>query len=214
VPRRARTALGLDSAVSSCERCGHEAHDLGAMPSAYTYLLGLYLGDGCISSNARGVHRLRIVLDAKYPGIIREAERAIREVMPHNKVTCQAKPKNCVEVYSYSKAWPCLVPQHGAGRKHRRRISLEPWQRDLIYRWPEGLVRGLIHSDGCRFMNTGRRWRHPRYAFCNLSEDIKAIFCETVGLLGLHCTRSGPKTIYVSRKADVAVLDRIVGPKR
>src|SRR3954464_7093273 len=41
-------------------------HDFSALPeSAYSYLLGLYLGDGCIS-RARRVWRLRIVLDFKY----------------------------------------------------------------------------------------------------------------------------------------------------
>jgi hypothetical protein len=31
--------------------------------------------------------------------------------------------------------------------------------------------------------------------------------------MGLHWTTAGTKTIYVSRKADVALLDRFVGPK-
>ncbi len=75
------------------------------------------------------------------------------------------------------------------------------------------MLRGLIHSDGCRFQNTGRGWSHPRYSFANLSDDIKRIFCDTCELMGLHWTSSGEKTIYVSRKADVAVLDRFVGPK-
>jgi hypothetical protein len=72
----------------------------------------------------------------------------------------------------------------------------------------------LIQSDGCRFMNTGTNWKHPRYAFSNLSKDIQRIFSDACDLLGLHWTRAGHKTIYVSRKADVAVLDRFVGPKR
>ena len=41
------------------------------------HLLGLYLGDGCISAHARGVYRLRIVLDVKYPGIIAAATAAL-----------------------------------------------------------------------------------------------------------------------------------------
>jgi hypothetical protein len=32
--------------------------------------------------------------------------------------------------------------------------------------------------------------------------------------MGLHWTRSGSRTIYVSRKADVAKLDEFIGPKR
>jgi hypothetical protein len=104
---------------------------------------------------------------------------------------------------------PAAWPRHEAPAKDFARH----WQRDLTARWPEALLRGLIHSDGCRFMNTGRKWRHPRYAFYNVSEDIKDIFCTACSQLGLDWTRSGPKTIYVSRKAEVAVLDRFVGPK-
>lgn len=45
-------------------------HDFSALPAAaYCYLLGLYLGDGCISHSQRVWH-LRITLDKKYPGII------------------------------------------------------------------------------------------------------------------------------------------------
>ena len=212
VPRHSRRS-DPDLALAVCARCGQQEHEFGRLPRAYVYLLGLYFGDGCISASPRDVFKLRIVLDSKYPGIIAEAQGAIGEVMPSNKVTVQVRPRNCVEVYSYSKAWPCLIPQHGPGKKHHRFIALQVWQCRLVERWPGALLRGLIQSDGCRFMNTGRGWRHPRYSFCNPSEDIKGIFCDACDRLGLHWTRAGPKTIYVSRKADVAVLDRIVGPK-
>jgi hypothetical protein len=203
----------FDSPLETCRRCGHQEHDFDALPWDYVYLLELYLGDGCVSSGPRGVFKLRIVLDVKYPGIIAEAQRAIGKVMPRNKVTVQAKPGNCVEIYSYSKSWPCLFPQHGPGRKHDRHIALEAWQARLVDQWPEALLRGLIQSDGCRFMNTGRKWQHPRYSFCNVSDGIKTIFCDACDRVGLHWTSAGPKTIYVSRKADVAALDRFVGPK-
>jgi hypothetical protein len=44
-------------------------HDLSTLPAAYVYLLGMYLGDGCLSSHPRDVYKLRISLDARYPGI-------------------------------------------------------------------------------------------------------------------------------------------------
>jgi hypothetical protein len=50
------------------------------------YLLGLYLGDGCISAHPRGVYRLRITLDLRYPGIVEECEAALRAVLPLNHV--------------------------------------------------------------------------------------------------------------------------------
>jgi hypothetical protein len=194
-----------------CAACGG-THDLHALPPVYAYLLGMYLGDGCLSEHRRRVFKLRISLDARYPGIAEECERAIREVMPRNRIG-RVDLGTWHELYSYSKTWACLFPQHGPGKKHERDIVLEEWQRGLVVRRPLLLLRGLFHSDGCRFQSTGRGWSHPRYSFANKSEDIKRIFCHTCELVGLHWTRSGEKTIYVSRKADVAVLDRFVGPK-
>ena len=200
---------------AACPRCGSDAHAFDELPQSYTYLLGLYLGDGCISTHPRDVYKLRIVLDTRYPGILRECEQAMRTVLPGSKVARHKRESNCAEIYSYSKAWPCLVPQHGPGRKHERRIVLRDWQWRHVIRDPGLLLRGLVHSDGCRFTNTGRgAWRHPRYSFCNVSDDIKKIFCDACDLLGLHWTVAPPKTIYVSRKDDVALLDEFVGPKR
>jgi hypothetical protein len=106
-----------------------------------------------------------------------------------------------------------LFPQHGPGRKHERPIVLEEWQERLVARKPELLIRGLIHSDGCRFQNTGSDgWVNPRYSFSNASSDIREIFIAACESLGLHTTQA-PRTVYVSRKADVARMDEFVGPK-
>jgi hypothetical protein len=60
--------------------------------------------------------------------------------------------------------------------------ELEPWQREITTEFPQELLRGLIHSDGCRTMNrfktklpSGRvaAYQYPRYFFSNLSEDIR-----------------------------------------
>ena len=92
---------------------------------------------------------------------------------------------------------------------------LASWQRMLVDRWPQQLLRGLIHSDGCRFTNTGRGdWSCPRYAFYQVSTDIQHIFCSACDQIGVHWTKSGERTIYVSRRADVATLDTFIGPKR
>ncbi len=106
-------------------------------------------------------------------------------------------------------------------RGHTRPIFLSDWQQELAETWPDLLLKGLIQSDGCRFVNTGRgEWRHPRYAFSNVSTDITSIFCSARDSLGLRWTAAFPKSetaavaIYVSRKADVARLDQLVGPKR
>lgn len=195
-----------------CSVCRGPRHKLDKLPATYAYLLGLYLGDGCLSSHPRDVYKLRLFLDAAYPGIVDEAAQAMRRVMPRNKVGEVRRPSHDVEVYSFSKAWPCLFPQHGPGKKHLRRIVLSYWQEELVRRTPHLLLRGLIHSDGCRFLNTGRGWRHPRYSFTNLSPDIRKIFTDTCDELDLHWTTAGHK-VYVSRKADVARMDTFIGPK-
>lgn len=205
---------------SRCASCGRPAHDFSGLPSEYVYLLGLYLGDGCISRHKRDVFRLRIVLDGRYPQIIGECADAMRLVMPGNRVGRQwrtgsystSSPSSHVEVHSYSKSWPCLFPQHGPGKKHERPIFLAEWQGRLVDEHPEALLRGLIHSDGCRFINTGRKWRHPRYVFNNYSDDILQIFCDACDRLNLHWTVA-PRTVYVSKVKDVAILDSFIGPK-
>ena len=207
--------------IPTCSSCGQAEHSFQELPRAYVYLLGLYLGDGAISEHRRGVYRLRIFLDKRYPGIVSGCQEAMQSVMPDNAVDRFLTPSNCFRVSSYSRSWPCLFPQHGPGKKHERRIWLADWQQQLAERWPEQLLRGLIHSDGCRFINTGRGgWRHPRYAFGNVSTDVTSIFCTACEKLGLRWSGAFPSdetravTIYASRKQDVARLDEFIGPKR
>lgn len=40
------------------------------------------------------------------------------------------------------------------------------------------------------------------------------MFCNACDQLDLHWTVAPPKSVYVSRKADVSRLDEFVGPKR
>lgn len=168
----------------SCAQC-QQVHELADLSAHHVYLLGLYLGDGCISKHPKDVFKLRIFLDTKYPGIIASACDAIAVVKGIPGRTLP-RPENCVEVYSFWRSWPCLFPRHGPGKKHERTIELTDWQNTLVGRWPRELLRGLIHSDGCRFQNTGTNWSWPRYSFTQFSDDIRRIFCETCELLGVR----------------------------
>ncbi|MGV9801109.1 hypothetical protein ACWDTP_23990 [Mycobacterium sp. NPDC003449] len=191
--------------------CGTD-HDFPTLPAAaYSYLFGLYLGDGCISRNRR-VWRLRIVLDKKYPAIINRCQEAIEILMPAQPVGFVQKP-GCVEVSLYSKHWPCLFPQHGPGRKHKRRIALEPWQQALVDRATEEFITGLIHSDGCRVVANDRGVASIRYHFTNRSDDIINIFTAALESLGIPWTRSTKYIVSIYRKAATAQLDTFVGPK-
>ena len=178
----------------------------------------MYLGDGYIARFPR-TSCLRVTLDSRYPRVIGECIRAIRAVVPANAVSVvRCRPHRCVKVQAYSNQWPCLLPQDGAGRKHARSIELTNWQRAITHEHTEMLVRGLIHSDGCRFLNRVRHgekvYAYPRYMFSNRSRQIHAIFTEHLDLLGIEWRWSNDHTISVARRASVARLDEFVGPKR
>ncbi|MGW0466059.1 helix-turn-helix domain-containing protein [Streptomyces sp. NPDC003027] len=205
-----------------CHRCdGRELDE-----AAYAYLLGLYLGDGHISRySTHRVPSLMITLDDAWPGVQDEAEAALRRVFPENS-TCRVRRKGCHNVKLYSLHLVCLFPQHGPGKKHERRIVLEPWQQTIVDKHPWPFIRGLVHSDGCRITNwttrlvggERKRYEYPRYFFTNKSDDIRQLFGDTLSKVGVEWTTTArgvdPYNISVARKASVALMDAHVGPKR
>jgi hypothetical protein len=200
----------FERARAICAVCAGSPQALPQPP--YTYLLGLYLGDGCLAAYQRGVYRLRISCANAYPELIQRCEQAITEVLPVkvNKVARQG----CFEVYSLSKHWICLFPQHGPGRKHERKIELTGWQQELVDLDPRPLLRGLLHSDGCRVLNWVNGTPYARYHFSNVSADIRAIFGQACDALGIEWRPHNRWSLSVARRGSVALLDGFVGPKR
>ncbi|WP_381799606.1 helix-turn-helix domain-containing protein [Streptomyces niveus] len=186
----------------------------------YAYLLGLYLGDGCISSHPHGGNYLRIACADAWPGLIELCRAAVVAVRPGVSV-CVVQKQGCVMVTSYDRHWPCLFPQHGPGREHERSIALVDWQQEIVEAHPWELIRGLVHSDGCRNMNwttrtvggVTKRYEYPRYFFTNKSADILRLFTDTLDTLGVAWRKANAQNISVARKASVALMDAHVGPK-
>jgi hypothetical protein len=186
-------------------------------PDRYSQLLGLYLGDGHVVA-LRRTYMLRIFFDARYPGLIGDAVRSVRSVAPRQRVSVFRRlPTNCVVVRCYWNDWPTLFPQHGPGRKHQRTIALADWQRRITYAWPREFVRGLINSDGSRFLNPvrhgDRRYEYVRYDFSNRSAEIRGLLCEHLDLLGIAWRPLGRWHVSIARREAVAALDAFVGPK-
>ncbi|HEY3687751.1 MAG TPA: helix-turn-helix domain-containing protein [Streptosporangiaceae bacterium] len=206
---------------ASCVRCGSPPRPPDD-PVAYAYLLGLYLGDGCISpagDPAKHVWALRIACADAYPGLIAECAAAMATVLPNS--VFRVRGTGYTMVTSTSKHWPCLFPQLGPGTKHSRRIILEPWQRRITDAHAGAFIRGLIHSDGTRFINRVRRpladgdhwYAYPRYQFVNESADIREFAAAALTHLGVAWRYSRHNTISVARKDAVARLDGFVGVK-
>jgi len=197
-----------------CPRCQGEQPPL----RPYVYLLGQYLGDGCISRMGR-TWVLRVTTCDAYPGIRNEVVAAIQQLVA-NPVHFVSRD-GCTNVQCITKQWLHLLPQHGPGRKHERSIVLEPWQQELIAQDPRPLVRGLIHSDGWRGTNwtkrsvggTTKKYTYPRYMFSNRSDDIRGIFTDALDLLGIAWKQNNRWSISVARREAVAALDEFVGPK-
>jgi len=182
---------------------------------AYAFLLGMYLGDGSIAHHPRA-YKLRVVQDARYPNSIEEIRRAMATVRHCELDRIRTvQHVGCVEVYTYWRHWPCVFPQHGPGMKHLRRIELTAWQASIVAEQPTSLLRGLIHSDGCRVINrVGKgKYAYRRYLFSNQSEDIRRIFREACDSVGVRPTDPKPDEISIARRADVVALDSFVGPK-
>ncbi len=188
---------------------------------AYSYLLGLYLGDGNIVK-VRNVHRLRITLDARYPQIIDLCAETMQTLFPKNQIgiveTRYQERLSCVNVSLYSKSLLELFPQHGTGLKHTREIRLASWQQRIVDIYPLEFFRGLFHSDGSRFSNVVNGKDYPRYQFTNYSDDIRHLFCATCDVLGIHWTAKhrsgyGETDIFISKRKDVEFLDRWIGAK-
>ncbi|GGU83996.1 hypothetical protein GCM10010211_57500 [Streptomyces albospinus] len=219
-----QTRIEARSRTTACPRCERVPRPPDAVDS-YSYLLGLYLGDGCISRQAaRGGYVLRIACADAWPGLIVACREAITAVRPMNSV-CVVQREGCVMVTSYSHHWPCYFPQHGPGKKHERPIVLEAWQQEIVDEHPWEFLRGLVHSDGCRITNWAtrmvggerKRYEYPRYFFTNMSTDILRLYTDTLDRVGVAWKPARQsrraENISVARKASVALMDAHIGPK-
>lgn len=182
---------------------------------AYAYLLGQYLGDGYLVTTAR-VPKLRICCANDYPGIAAEVDVALLIISGNRPGYVQRI--GCTDRYSLWKHWRCLLPQHGPGLKHMRRIELEPWQQEIVDADPWPLIRGLIHSDGCRATNNivtrGKAYAYTRYFFSNKSTDIIGILTRALDRVGVEWRMNRWDSVSIAKRRSVDLMDEHIGPKR
>jgi len=174
-------------------------------------VLGMYLGDGYVARTAR-TYVLRVFLNRKDQDIIARVAEAISHLVPWRVVgRVERRRTKVTEVTCYFGRWPSLLPQHGPGRKHHRRIALEPWQSQIVSAYPVDFLRGLVDSDGCRHRRIVRGRNYPAYGFTNQSEDIVRLFMWACDLLGIRSRRASRRTVSIARRADVKRLDELFG---
>src|SRR5690348_16873886 len=80
---------------------------------------------GACASTPSRVPVLRIYGTADHPAVADEVRAAIEVVRGTAPATMRlANTTRCHKIQSYWMHWPCLLPQHGPGRKHERPIVL------------------------------------------------------------------------------------------
>jgi hypothetical protein len=145
----------------------------------YSYILGLYLGDGYISKFPR-TYKLLIALHVDEIDVHSRAIQSLKKLFPKNKVsTYHRKSKtseSVVDIGVYSSLLHESFPQHGKGKKNSRKIELVDWQEQIIENYPEFFVVGLYDADGTSYMHKVGKYIYLRYNFINTSTDIINLF--------------------------------------
>jgi hypothetical protein len=197
----------------ACPLCERPARPVVLEPTDYAELLGLYLGDGHISRMAR-TYRLRISLDARYPGIVADTDAIIARCFPANRIGgLIADGGSTVVRWIYNAHLPCLFPQCGNGKKHERPIELHGWQHEKVAAAPWAFLRGCIRSDGCVYTNRTGRYAYLSYGFHNHSTDILDLFEQVCLAVGLDCRRTA-RDVRIYRRASVERMLQQVGTKQ
>lgn len=192
------------------------------LPHHYSYILGSYLGDGCISKTKR-TYKMRIFNCVTHKEIISDQKRSLKKLFSNNKVSSSRTHAigNCIQVLVYNKSLPIMFPQYGDGKKHDRDVSLKDWQLEIIRKEPECFIKGLVDSDGSYFYSRKSQPKnsdviHMYYQFTNTSKDILNVYRDTMDLLGIHYTsvkkidsKNGAYNIFTRRIEAVARMDEV-----
>ena len=211
VPRPTSRAAARNSVTCPC--CWLGGRPMAFTSNDYAELLGLYLGDGHVVRHARTC-RFRLFLDSRHSQIVRESRALLQRCFPHNDIGTVFGHEGRMTVLSvYSSHLPCVFPQHGEGRKHLRKITLENWQQAIVEDAPWNFLKGCIRSDGCSFINRTGPYEYLSYQFSNHSPDILDLFCWACDLVGLEYRRYA-QAVRVNRRRSVARLKDEIGVKR
>lgn len=184
----------------------------------YSFVLGMYLGDGCIHAISRSM-QFTLSLDKKY-NELNEYVIAVCDLLFNRKASIydrsvdrgQKTISNCINVKYCNKLLGILFPQHGVGKKHTRIIELSEWQLSFvndIY-----LCQGLFFSDGCYYFDKANsKWM---YSFTNKSSGIVEILRWSLDRLGIRSNirdKGDSQILTVKHRSDVSRLHDMIGDK-
>lgn len=180
-------------------------------PSEYSYLFGLYLGDGCVEYVKGNFHVLSIHQDSKYINLINKHKESIINIF--GKPPYIFNRGNCTIIRVGGSHVKFLFPKFGVGMKHLNKITLPKILLDNIDYL--NLMKGLFQADGSYYLD-----RHAKkycFNFVNKSLDIIEIFKFCLDKLSIGCTiykrKSDIYCLSVRRKSEVSKLLDLIGTK-
>lgn len=181
----------------------------------YYYILGLYLGDGCINAVSR-TYALKICCSRTQDKVMNDCINAMKYILP-NKISIVYTKAEMNIIQIHSKLIPYIFPQIGPGKKYSRDVSLCDWQLKYIV-W-ESVLIGLFHSDGSIYKDG----KYVRFTFVNVSIDICEIMKRCLEHVNIHYTTYISKSrgyghhdvtkIVVNDQHEMVKLYKIIGEK-
>lgn len=202
---------------------------------SYSYLLGLYLGDGHLSYDRKRGGRSYTLVITNHIDLVNMNNRiqeSMKILFPNKSIHLYQKKRedgkihNGLDIKLTAINLHLLFP-HGDGKKHTRKIELTQWQSKIIDEFPKEFIKGMIESDGCRF--APRKKQCPTYIiyqFSNCSIDLHLILQNAAKKIGVNFTFREVKskessnanwtrkfwTVFAHKK-DVLFLDTFIGAK-
>lgn len=183
----------------------------------YSYILGVYLGDGCIYKHKDKNYRtLTITSDKKYADLndytIQCFTRFFGKAPRVVDRTLYGRG-NAIDIIYSHKHLDLVFPHCGRGHKHDRKIELSPWQESIID--PVQLLRGLFMSDGSFYIDS--QCNKMKIGFSNKSKDIISIAEKYLDIVDVYyrtnTSKSGMYRLNITKKNDVEKMVNMMGTK-
>ena len=131
----------------------YEPLSLAGNHEELAYLVGVYLGDGCLVQSSR-TELLDIACDSKYEDLIERFANLVTQVFGKSPVIQKDHASNCVHIRLYGRGISSTLGFE-PGPKHGRDLRIPTWIKTDESR-SQWCLRGLFETDGYMHYRRGR----------------------------------------------------------
>ena len=153
---------------SEAAKIRYEPLSLAGNHEELAYLVGVYLGDGCLVQNSR-TELLDIACDSKYRNLIERFASLVNRVFGKPPVLHKDPFSNCVHIRLYGTGISSTLGFE-PGPKNRRDLHIPEWIA-ANENWSRWCLRGLFETDGYMHHRRGRD-KSVVVGFSNINEAL------------------------------------------